>query len=251
LLDFNAALDVQFDVVEAVEQEQLIPEATLTEEEEEDLSYPIKDARARDGGAADIKTRLKQLFDDITRLETQLSKDKEDRETQDGLARARTIYEFSKRYAADTASKQEGAVAEEEQATGSYVKAEVEIGADEAAALEKEIADQRAAEQAAIQAAVDAAAAEIAEAQAAQEESARKEAEAAAAAKAAEDEVARLQALIAAYEEEQAQQAGSRRRMLEGEEATPSIEEIRAQLETANGAAEAAKAEADAAAAEA
>jgi len=50
LLDFNAALDVQFDVVEAVGQEALIPEVTLTEDEEEDLMTPINDARAKDGG---------------------------------------------------------------------------------------------------------------------------------------------------------------------------------------------------------
>jgi hypothetical protein len=37
LLDFNAALDVQFDVVEDVGQEALIPEVTLTEDEEEEL----------------------------------------------------------------------------------------------------------------------------------------------------------------------------------------------------------------------
>jgi len=37
IIDYNAALDVQFDVVEAVGQEQLIPEVTLTEDEEEDL----------------------------------------------------------------------------------------------------------------------------------------------------------------------------------------------------------------------
>ena len=141
LSNYNAALDAQYDVVEAVQAEQLIPEVTLTEDEEEELSYPIKDARAKDGGNADIKTLLKRLFDGITRLETALGKDKEDRTTQDSLARARTVYEFSKGYAADTASKQEGAPVEEEAATGAYVKAEVEIDATEAADLEKEIAD--------------------------------------------------------------------------------------------------------------
>jgi len=80
LLDFNAALDVQFDVVEAVGQEQLIPEIILDEDEESDLMQPVKDARSRDGGSADIKTLLKRLFDDVTTNERLLKHDKENRD---------------------------------------------------------------------------------------------------------------------------------------------------------------------------
>jgi len=69
LIDFNAALDVEFDVKEAVNQEKLIPTVTLTEEEEEELTYPIKDARAKDGGQADITTLMKKLFDNVSNLE--------------------------------------------------------------------------------------------------------------------------------------------------------------------------------------
>jgi len=210
LLDFNSALDVQFDVVEAVGQEQLIPEITLTEDEEDDLMTPVKDARARDGGGADIKILLKRLFDDVTGLEGKLSKDKESRDLQSGLGRAKTIYDF-KEYAADTASKQECAVVEETAATGAYVKQEVEIDENEAAELEAMVAAQRAAEQAAIKAAVDAANAEVEAAKAAQEETARKEAEMAAAAAEAAAEVSRLEALLASLEEAPA--PGRRRKL--------------------------------------
>jgi hypothetical protein len=179
LLDFNAALDVQFDVVEDVGQEALIPEVVLTEDEEEELMQPIKDARAKDGGAADIKELMKRLFDDVTGLETKLSKDKENRDTQDSLGRARVVYDFTKSYSDETASKQEGAVVEDASTSGAYVKQEIEIDANEAAELEAMVAEQRAKEQAAIQAAVDAANAEVAAAKAAAEEVARKEAEAA------------------------------------------------------------------------
>jgi len=150
LLDFNAALDVQFDVVEAVGQEQLIPEVELTEEEEDDLMLPVSNARAIDGGAADIYNLLKRLFDDVTSLEIALHEDKEDRDTQDALARAKKVYDFTKEYAASTASKQEGEVVEETQAAGAYVKQEIEIDESEAAELEAMVEAQRAAEQAAI-----------------------------------------------------------------------------------------------------
>lgn len=99
LIDFNAALDVQFDVLEAVEQEALIPEYTLTEDEEDDLMTPIKDARAIDGGQANIKELLKRLFTDVTSLETQLAKDKENMDIQVALGKARVVYEFSNDYA--------------------------------------------------------------------------------------------------------------------------------------------------------
>jgi hypothetical protein len=99
LLDFNAALDVQFDVVEAVGQEQLIPEVTLTEDEEEDLRIPVKAARDAEGGNATIEDLLKGLFDSVTGGETALGKDKENRDVQTNLGRARTVYDFVKKYA--------------------------------------------------------------------------------------------------------------------------------------------------------
>jgi len=150
LIDFNAALDVQFDVVEDVGQEELIPEVSLTEDEEDDLITPIKDAREIDGGQADVYELMKTLFDDVTRLEGQLALDKEDREVQDALGRARVVYDFSKEYAAETAADQEGAVIEETTTTAATGQQEVEIDEDEAAQLEAEIQAARAAEQAAI-----------------------------------------------------------------------------------------------------
>jgi hypothetical protein len=41
----------------------------LTEDEEEELTYPIKDARAKEGGQADITALMKRLFDDVSNLE--------------------------------------------------------------------------------------------------------------------------------------------------------------------------------------
>ena len=219
LLDFNAALDVQFDVVEAVDQETLIPEVVLTEDEEEELKEPIKDARAVDGGYVDIKNLLKSLFDDVTALESQLAKDKEDRDTQDALGRARTVYVFSTDYADETVGTQVGEI--EEEAAPADAVAEVVINENEAAELEAQIAEQRAAEQAAIQAAVDAANAEVEAAEAAQAETERKQAEAEAAAAEAAAEVTRLEELLAAAESGE----GSRRRKLADGDLT--IEEIR------------------------
>lgn len=80
LLDYNAALDVQFDVVEAVGQEALMPEVVLDEDEEDELKEPLDAARLRDGGNADIYEIRKKLFDEITKLESLNRKDKEDRD---------------------------------------------------------------------------------------------------------------------------------------------------------------------------
>jgi hypothetical protein len=65
LIDRRAALDVQFDVPEAVNAEELMPEVTLTEDEEMDLQAPITTFRETDGGDADIHALLKSLFDDV------------------------------------------------------------------------------------------------------------------------------------------------------------------------------------------
>jgi len=50
LIEQNAALDVQYDVPEAVNGEALMPEVTLSEDEESDLQTPINELRATDGG---------------------------------------------------------------------------------------------------------------------------------------------------------------------------------------------------------
>lgn len=47
MIDYDAALDVQFDVVEAVGQEALIPEVVLDEDAEEDLRTPINLSRTK------------------------------------------------------------------------------------------------------------------------------------------------------------------------------------------------------------
>jgi len=192
---------------------------------------------------------LKRLFDDVTGYEAHLAMDKEDRECQELLGRARTVYDFTKSYVEETASKQEGAPAEDTSSsnTGAYVKQEVEIYQSEADELEAMVAAQRAAEQAAVKAAVDAANAEVEAARLAQEETARKQAEAAAAAAEAAAEVKRLEDMLAAAEAE-----GTRRRKLAIDDPeNHTLEEIRAMLETANGAANKANEEAAAAEAEA
>lgn len=113
MIDYDAALDVQFDVVEAVGQEALIPEVVLDEDAEEDLRTPINLSRTKTGGQHEIHDLLKGLFDNITTLETKLAHDKEDRDVQASLGKARTIYDFSSRYSDETASKQEGITADE------------------------------------------------------------------------------------------------------------------------------------------
>jgi hypothetical protein len=65
LIDKKAALDVQFDVPEAVNAEELMPEVTLTVDEESDLQAPIDTFRETDGGDRDIYELMKTLFDDV------------------------------------------------------------------------------------------------------------------------------------------------------------------------------------------
>jgi len=161
LLDFNAALDVQFDVPEAVNAEELMPEVTLSEDEESDLQIPITTFRETDGGDVDIHALLKSLFDDVLDYENQLTRDKENRDIQDALGRARVVYEFSTDYADETVADQVGAAMEVVDTSAAGGVEEVVIDESEAAALEAMIAEQRAAEQAAINAAVEAANAEV------------------------------------------------------------------------------------------
>ena len=105
--------------------------------------------------------------------------DKENRDVQDALSRARVVYDFSTTYAEETAADQVGPVMPVQSAsTGSGVE-EVELSADATADLERQIQEQRAAEQAAINAAVEAANAEVEAARLAAEEQALKEEEAA------------------------------------------------------------------------
>jgi hypothetical protein len=101
--------------------------------------------------------------------------DKENRDVQDALGRARVIYEFSTTYAESTAADQVGAVMPVASSTSATGVEEVEIPADAAADLERQIAEQRAAEQAAINAAVEAANAEVEAARLAAEAQALKE----------------------------------------------------------------------------
>ena len=105
--------------------------------------------------------------------------DKEDRDVQAALGRARTVYTFSADYADETASKQLGISAEELAelvAATNDGPATMEIPGDEAAKLEAQIADQRALEQAAVKLAVDAANAEVEAAKLAQAEAEEREA---------------------------------------------------------------------------
>lgn len=185
----------------------------MNEDEEENLRVPVKKARGEKGGQGTISDLLRKKFDDITNLETKLAKDKENRDTQKGLGRARTVYDFVRKYAAETASKQEGLTAEEKKkleqaATAGSEPQVVEIDPNEAAELEKQVAEQRAKEKAAIKAAVDKANAEVAAAKKAQEEAEKKKA---AAKKKKEDADAQVKALMAALA---AKSSSSRRRML-------------------------------------
>jgi hypothetical protein len=106
LLEANAALDVKFSVKEDVGQEALIPEVVLTEAEEADLKTPIDGFRLEAGGDVKVRDLLKGLFDNVTALENDLAKDKENAEVQTAFSRARTIYTFSTSHAESTASTQ-------------------------------------------------------------------------------------------------------------------------------------------------
>lgn len=228
MLTYNAGLDVRFDITEAINQEQLIPEVNLTEDEEDEIKDPIKAARAEDGGSKKIDKMLHEKFDVITGLEAKLQKNKEDNEVATALAKARELYNFTKKYAKDSASTQKGAVVEEKKTDGAFVKEEVALDPAELEKIQKQIADQRAAEQAKIKAAVDKANAEVAAAAEAQKKAEEKKAAAKKAAEDAQNEVARLEALLAAADAA----AKKSRRMLA--DLTPEqIAEIRKKLDAA------------------
>jgi hypothetical protein len=163
LLIYNAALDVRFDVTEAVRQEQLIPEVSLTEEEQDDIAAPIKTARAKKGGEKDIRKVLRSRFDVITGLETKLSKNKADNEVQTQLARARAIYDYVKDYAKKSKAKQVGAdPSKQEPEPVPAEKQEIKLDDSESKALEDEIRKQREEEARLIKEAVAKANAELA-----------------------------------------------------------------------------------------
>lgn len=100
--DFGAGLDVQFDVVEAARQEELLPEVTLSEDDEDALMFPVDTARAKTGGEKEVAARLMQLFDAINAVEGELARDKENTELASALARARAEFFFTEEYAEET-----------------------------------------------------------------------------------------------------------------------------------------------------
>jgi hypothetical protein len=113
LVDYSASLDVAYDVVEAVQQENLLPEIVLTEDEEDEIKVPVDAARAETGGQATIEKLFMSLFDVIIKNEENLSKDKESVAFQNALARSKAEYSFTESYEKSTAAKQEGLTPEE------------------------------------------------------------------------------------------------------------------------------------------
>lgn len=207
LNDYTAGLDVQFDVVEAVEQENLLPGIVLTEDDEDALNFPIDAARSVEGGASDVQFRLMQLFDEVIEKEFDLQAESGDAELQEALARAREHYRWTKEYALETAAEQAGATPEEIAAAQRAASGEpeplpvVEIDQDLAAQLEAEIAAQRAEEQRIKLAKVEAAQAELDAANAEAERLAKEQAEKEAAAAAAAAEKEKADALYALIQE--------------------------------------------------
>lgn len=110
---------------------------------------------------------MKSLFDDVLDYENQLTKDKENRDIQDALGKARVVYEHSTEYTEETEADQIGAAMPTE---AESAEEEHTLDASAAELIEQQIADQRAAEQAAINAAVEAANAEVEAAREAAEE---------------------------------------------------------------------------------
>jgi hypothetical protein len=227
LVDSEAGLDVQYDVVDAADQESLLPEVVLTEDEEDALMFPIDAARSTEGGQADVTFRLMQLYDTVIDAEFNLRNDSEDSELQTALARAREEYRYTKEYAIDTAAQQEGATPEEIAAAERAASGEVDDGIEEVAIdtavaeeLERQIAEQRAEEQRIRLEAVAKAEEELAAAQAEADRLAAEEAAAAEAAAAAAAEKEQADALFALIEAQQASSgdaASSRRRLEDGE----------------------------------
>jgi hypothetical protein len=219
LTDYSAGLDVQFDVVEAARQEELLPEVVLTEDDEDALTFPVDTARAKLGGGKEVTARLMQLFDAINGVESALALDKENTELAAALARARAEFSFTEEYALATVAQQEGATAAEiaaaeRAASGQGDVPVVAVPADAAAKLQAQIEAQRAEEQRIRKEQVAAAEKELAAAKAAAEQLAAKQAAAAkeaAAALEAQKQADALMALIAAQENGGA--ASSRRKL--------------------------------------
>jgi hypothetical protein len=237
LVDYTAGLDVAYDVVDAADQETLLPEVVLIEDEEDALMFPIDAARSTEGGQSDVTFRLMQLYDSVIDAEFNLRSDSGDPELQTALARAREEYRYTKEYAVDTAAQQEGATPEEIAAAERAASGEVDDGIEEvaidpdaAAELERQIAEQRAEEQRIKLELVAQAEAELEAAQAEADRLAAEEAEAAAAAAAAEAEKQQAEALFALIEantqSQESGEAASSRRRLEGEARTDLTKEI-------------------------
>jgi len=170
LVDYTQSLDVRFDVVEAADQESLLPEVVLDEDEEDALAFPVDSARQTEGGQDQVVTRMKQLYDAILRADAAYASSDEDLELANVLARAYEEYRWTKQYAADTYVEQVGLSEEERaeiqrqqeaEASGDDGIAVVEVDPEAAAALEAEIAAQRAEEQRIKQELVAAAEAEL------------------------------------------------------------------------------------------
>jgi hypothetical protein len=75
LNDFNASVQVRFDVAEQVNSEKLLPEVVLSEDDEDALMFPIDSSRVIEGGQQKIETYLMDLFNEMLTLENFLSND--------------------------------------------------------------------------------------------------------------------------------------------------------------------------------
>lgn len=208
LIDFQAGLDVQYDVVEDAQAESFLPEVVFDEDEQDALAFPIDAARSVEGGQADVDFRLLQLFDAILDAEKNLAENDGDLGYQNLLARAREEYRYTKDYASKTAAQQAG-LSEEEKAAAEAAASgeeqddgieEVPVDPAEEQRLIELIQKQREEEQRIKQELVEQAQREL---EAAQEEQRKKEEEAAAAAEAAakaEEEKKQADALFALLE---------------------------------------------------
>jgi hypothetical protein len=108
LLVYNAALDVEFDLEEAVRQAQLIPEVELDEDTTDALSKTILDAR-NNNDTTTVKALQKDKYDEVTRLEGELANDKQNTDIANDLAAAREEYDYVKRVVKETQTEEEKA----------------------------------------------------------------------------------------------------------------------------------------------
>jgi hypothetical protein len=107
-LQADAALDVRFDVAEAVRGEQLIPEVELSDDSKDELRARIKPLREKEGGSTAIEELLIKKFDANQALEAQYRQNKDDSSIATAVATAREEYRFLKEYVAETAAQQSG-----------------------------------------------------------------------------------------------------------------------------------------------